>query len=484
MEVVQCREKSQFVQIVLGLITNFTSLGPSMSLGFSAIALPWLLAQDNPYKLSDNQASWFASIASIATPIGCFISGPISDRYGRKIALLSVNVVCILGWLLIVTAYYVQDCQYQLLLFGRVLTGFSTGLSSMPAAVYMAEVSTPKLRGIFITWNAMSFAFGVLLVYLFGWIMQDNWGTTAKICASFPCIGLLMIWIFMVESPSWLVSKNRLDEAKRNVCKLYDTKDCDEKIHEEIETLMTSAQRLNVDVKEKFSFKEFSRPTFFKPFLLISTFFFFQQFSGVFVIVFYAIDIVNEVKISVDPYLAICLIASMRVVGSVVVSIMSKKFGRRPLSLVSGAGMTLSMIAIAAYLIFVQENTITSLSWLPLILLIGYFFLSTLGFLTMPFAMAAEVFPSKVRGVATGLTTCIAYICNFVIVKIYPSMMKGMGNYKLFLFFGSVSLLGTVFVALCLPETKGKTLKEIEEYFDRKHKNIDKNESVKSRMIS
>ncbi|KAK4871608.1 hypothetical protein RN001_015732 [Aquatica leii] len=473
-----CPEKSSFTQIVLGLIANFTSLSPSMSLGFSAIALPWLLAHDNPYKLTKNESSWFASIVSTATPIGCLISGPISDRYGRKTALLNVNVVCALGWLVIVSAFYVQQHQYQLLLLGRVLTGLSSGLCSMPATIYMAEVSTPKLRGMFITWNALTFALGVLLIYLFGSVAQDNWGATAMICAALPCMGLFMTCIYMVESPLWLASKNRLDEAKLSMRKFYNCKECSEKVDAEIEMQLS-----NVDTKEKLSFAEFLRPTFIKPFLLISTFFFFQQFSGVFVIIFYAIDIVNQVKISINPYVAICSIAFVRIIGSVIVSFLNKKFGRRPLSLVSGGGMTVSMIAIAVYLISIQENIIAPMSMLPLTLLIGYIFFCSLGFFTMPFAMAAEVFPSKVRGIGTGLTTCIAYICNFVIIKIYPLVIKKISNYNMFLLFGCVSLLGTMFVALCLPETNGKTLKEIEEYFDKKNKYVG-NESKISQVTN
>lgn len=130
------------------------------------------------------------------------------------------------------------------------------------------------------------------------------------------------------------------------------------------------------------------------------------------------------------------------------------------------------MVALAAYILLVTEehlaeDVIKTLSWLPVALLMMYFFTSTLGFLTMPFAMAAEVFPSKIRGMATGLLTCLAYSFNFVIVKMYPTMIRELGNYKLFFFYGMMGLLGTIFIVVFLPETKGKTLQEIEEYFSR-----------------
>lgn len=100
------------------------------------------------------------------------MSGPISDKYGRKATLLCNNIVCFLGWVVIAIAYHVPEHQYAILITGRLLTGLSTGLASMPAAVYMAEVSSSNLRGMFTTWNATSFSTGILTIYALGWILK------------------------------------------------------------------------------------------------------------------------------------------------------------------------------------------------------------------------------------------------------------------------------------------------------------------------
>ncbi|KAK5638835.1 hypothetical protein RI129_013130 [Pyrocoelia pectoralis] len=460
--------KSTFVQIVLGLIVNFSSLSPSMSLGFSAVALPYLLDTSNPHHLTEGEASWFASVTSIAAPFGCFLSGPISDKFGRKSAIICINVFCFLGWIFITIAYYIQDYQYLLLLIGRFLTGFSAGLSSMPAAVYMAEISTSKLRGMFITWNALCFSLGVVIIYILGWIMTNNWGMIAISSTVFPCACMVMVMVYVVESPSWLIANNRLEEAKASICKLYDAKEHTLEMHEEYETLINSTNTTKTG-RNQFQWRFLLEPVCYRPFILMSTFFLFQQLSGTFVIVFYAIDIVNEVKITIDPYCAIVLIATTRTVASGIVSMMSKRIGRRPLSLASGIGMTICMVVLAVYTICIKKRIIMDdqFDWLPLTFLMAYYFTATLGFLTMPFAMSAEVFPSKVRGLATGMVTSIGYICSFVMVKLYPDMLHyKLGIFPLFLFYAAMSAAGTVFVALRLPETKGKTLSEIEENFN------------------
>lgn len=364
----------------------------------------------------------------------------------------------------------------------------------MPASVYMAEVSSLKLRGVFTTWSAIFFSIGVLTVYVLGYFLKDDWGTIATVTACFPCMGIMLAYFFLPESPPWLITKSRIEDAKNNLCKIYGVKAYTPEVQEEIETLVnhkfkTSSISMKYDNKTFKSqltkkIKYLLKPTCIKPFILILTYFFFQQFSGTFVIVFYAINIVLDAGVKMDPYFAIVMIALTRLISAVLVSFLSKIYGRRPHSIISGASMTICMITLALYLFLIKKGVIgnstqESLSWLPVALLVFYFFASTLGFLTMPFAMAAEVFPGKIRGTATGLISCMGYLFNFVTVKTYPSMVNTMGKDGVFCFYGGMALLGTVFIVLFLPETKGKTLQEIEEYFGKKKGDVSKETELK-----
>lgn len=113
-----------------------------------------------------------ASVASIATPIGCFLSGPISDKLGRKNVLHAVNMVTLAGWLTIGVAFSVTSAQYPLLIVGRLLTGLSTGLVSASPGIYVAEVSSVKWRVVFTTSSGVFFSLGILAVYIFGAIFK------------------------------------------------------------------------------------------------------------------------------------------------------------------------------------------------------------------------------------------------------------------------------------------------------------------------
>lgn len=357
----------------------------------------------------------------------------------------------------------------------------STGLSSVPATVYMAEVSSPKLRGVFTTWNTISFALGVLVIYMFGWCFQDNWAIVALISAAFPCLGILINILLVPESPSWLVAKNRIEEAKNNMCYVFGTKEYVEEVRQEIDTLIKTKTVKNtfttspIIVQLKKKLKLLTKKSFLRPFSIVITFFFFQQFSGTFSIVFYAISIVEDAGIKFDPYLAIVLIGVVRLLSAILLSYITKKIGRRPLSIFSGMGMFICMTILASYILLIEQGKVTesmqdTLMFFPVILLLLYFFTSTLGFLPLPFAFAAEVFPTKVRGLATGLSSGSGYLFNFITVKIYPNMLASMYRQGVFFFYGGVALVGTFFVIFFLPETKGKTLQEIEDYFDGRGK--------------
>ncbi|XP_018565926.1 facilitated trehalose transporter Tret1-like isoform X2 [Anoplophora glabripennis] len=423
-------------------------------------------------------------MASLAAPIGCFLSGPIADKFGRRISILCINVTCFIGWLTIYSAYAAGSNQYLLLLLGRFLTGLSIGLSSAPAIIYMAEVSSSKYRGVFTTWGSIFFSLGILLVYMLGYFLKERWGTMALISCFFPCIGMTFVLFFIPETPSWLVGKNRLEEAKENMCMIFGTKEYHPVVQSEIEGLI-QAKGVKKDTTKKSipeqmlrKVKYLLKPYSLKPFGLVFTYFFFQQLSGTFVIIFYAIDIVRNAGVILDPYITIVMVALTRVVTAVLVGFLSKKFGRRPLSIVSGTGMMLCMFTLACYNLLIDQGRISeslrsNLTLLPLLAVMLYFFTSTLGFLPVPFALAAEYFPTKIRGTASGLLTGCGYIFNFLAVKIYPTMVDSMRSTGVFFFYGCTSLVGTVFLICLLPETRGKTQEEILEYFGNKTNKTD-----------
>lgn len=223
------------------------------------------------------------------------------------------------------------------------------------------------------------------------------------------------------------------------------------------------SKSMDASGKKKSKWRELKKPELYKPLSIMIAFFAFQQFSGIFVIFVYAAQFSREAGVAIDPLLSAVYIGLTRVVTTILMAFISDKFGRKPPAMFSGVGMFLSMMGLAVVAVYPLKDT--TYNWVPAFLLIAFIFSSTLGFLTLPFAMIAEMYPQKTRGFAAGLTICAAYFMSFINIKVYPNLVGTLGNEVIFIFYGVVSLMGVVFVYILLPETKGKTLQEIENLF-------------------
>ena len=325
----------------------------------------------------------------------------------------------------------------------------------MCAQVYIAEAADQSLRGMLVTWTSIFISLGILLVYLLGSLFPQDWQVVAGLCAVVPVISAVVAWL-LPESPVWLAGRGRTAEAEASFLRLRGTN----MPRHELDALMENRQ-VN---SRRATLSDLLRPEVWKPLLILNTFFLFQQLSGVYVIVFYAIDIAKEAGVQTDAYLLSVLIGATRLLCTMAVSYATVRFGRRPLSLLSGVGMTVCMGALTVYL---YQST-TDLAWFSSIILILYILTSTIGFFTMPWAMLGELFPLRFRGLAGGITSCCAYLFSFAVIKIYPQMKHTLGSEGVFCFYGVTALLGTVFVWFCLPETQGKTLDEVELLFTKR----------------
>lgn len=201
----------------------------------------------------------------------------------------------------------------------------------------------------------------------------------------------------------------------------------------------------------------------YKPLLIMIGFFFFQQCSGIVVVIVFAAQIATRAGVSADPLLVAVFVGVARIITTFFMGMIFEKWGRRPAGIVSATGMTICMMLLASngWWPVIGEH-VPLLSVFAIVLHIIF---STMGLLTLPFFMISEVFPQRVRGSANGFTLCVGLLFSFSVVKLYPTMEAWIGTANCFAFFGAISLLGVAFIYFIVPETKGRTLLEIENYF-------------------
>jgi len=312
-----------------------------------------------------------------------------------------------------------------------------------------------------------------VLVYVLGYIFPDNWRLVAGIIICFPLVSTIASWLLLPESPMWLMSRGRDVEAEAAMRRIRGIPwgiSRQKNLEQDTEKMITPGAQQDTSSGWKGTLIFLKRPEAYKPLLIMNAFFFFQQFSGVFVLIFYAVTIAKEAGVNFDSYMAAVMIGVSRLIMTVVISFASRRYGRRVLCNVSGVCMTLSVSGLTLYLTLTHDHILTEATygWWPIMALMMFILSSTVGFLTLPWAMIGEVFPVKIRGLASGVTTCMAYVFSFVVLKMYPEMKHMWGNHGLFTFYSIISVTGTICMYVCLPETRDRTLQEIEEHFRSK----------------
>jgi MFS family permease len=193
-------------------------------------------------------------------------------------------------------------------------------------------------------------------------------------------------------------------------------------------------------------------------------FFSIQQLSGIFVIFIYAAQFSEQAGVSIDVLLSAVIIGFIRLCVTLAIAFISDKLGRRPLAITSSCGMFICMLGLTLCTVFHTNQT--SFYWLPTVILFSFIVSGSFGILTLPFAMVAELYPQRLRGFGAGITISFAYLLSFIHVKTFPFLFTIFGNTLIFSFYALVSLIGIIFSTLILPETKGKTLQELEKLFE------------------
>lgn len=203
-------------------------------------------------------------------------------------------------------------------------------------------------------------------------------------------------------------------------------------------------------------------PQVLKPLLIINVFNVMQVMSGTYIVVFYAVDVIAGMGDNLfDTFLAAVLTSGVRFIFTVIASVLLAIIGRRPLALISGIGTAVFAIAIGTFIYLFSGQA----SYIPAVLVLLYVAANTIGFMILPGVMLGELYPVRVRGLAGGLTFMVFHITIFTTIKMFPFMKHELGTHGVFWLFGGTSVIACVFLYLMLPETKGRTLGQIEDYF-------------------
>lgn len=428
---------------------------------FGAVSIGLVLGYSNPALLDHDlmrvlqhdkeKQAWFGSLVNIGAILGCPISAVFVGKLGRKTTMMLCTLPMSAGWFLIV-----YGSEYILVFCGRILTGIAMGMTSVVVPMYVAEVARPEHRGILGAGFQLFVTIGILGVYTLG--IPLNWNWLAVVCLSVSTVNALLL-LYIPDTPRWYISQNERGLAFESLAWLLGSNENLDDEYNEIERNLTSQST------EEIKIRDFAEPGIYRPMLISFGLMFFQQMSGINAVVFYSSSIFSNAGFSSNPLIPTIIIGAVLVGANFLSCLLMDRAGRRVLLLLSGIFMTLSVTVLGVYYYLADVRKFENLSWLSLISVLVFVVSFSFGWGPIPWLVTSEIVPAKARGIIFGLATSISWALAFLITKEFQHMVDSMHSYGAFWFFGAFCLAGFVFVALFMPETKGRSLEEIQEDF-------------------
>ncbi|KAI5349615.1 hypothetical protein L3X38_002504 [Prunus dulcis] len=412
--------------------------------GYSA---PTQSAIREDLNLSLAQFSMFGSILTIGAMLGAITSGRIADFLGRKGAMRMSASFCITGWLAIFFSKGALSLD-----IGRFFTGYGIGVFSYVVPIFIAEIAPKNLRGALTTLNQLMIVTGASVAFVIGTII--SW-TTLALTGIVPCIFLLVGLWFVPESPRWLAKIGHEKEFQIALQRLRgkhaDISDEMAEIQEYIVTLQSLPKAKLLDLFKS----EHISSVIIGVGLMV-----FQQFGGINGIGFYASQTFEEAGISskTGTIAYACVQVPITMVGAMLID----KSGRRPLIMVSATGTFLGCF-LAGTSFFLKGYGLL-LDWVPIIAVSGvltYIASFSIGMGAVPWVIMSEIFPIHVKGASGSLVVLVNWLGAWAISYTYNFLMSWSSSGTYYIYSG-FSLLTILFVAKLVPETKGKTLEEIQ----------------------
>ncbi|KAF0896826.1 hypothetical protein E2562_028123 [Oryza meyeriana var. granulata] len=416
-----------------------------VSIGYSA---PTQSKIREDLQLSLSEYSVFGSIITIGAMIGAVVSGHLADIAGRKGAMRTSALVCIVGWLAIFFAQGAVSLD-----FGRFCTGFGVGVFSYVVPVFIAEIAPKALRGGLTTLNQLLVCTGLSVTYIVGTMV--TW--RMLVIAGFaPSVILIVGLFFIPESPRWLAKVGRQKEFEIALQRLRG-KDADVSIEAaEIKEFIETIENFpKAGVQDLFN-RAYIRPVVVGVGLMV-----FQQFVGINGILFYASETFVSAGFAsgdLGTILMGCIQAPITAVGALLMD----RSGRRPLLLISTSGLLIGslMSAISFYLkihgIFLDQVPIIALTGI-----LVYIASFSIGMGAVPWVIMSEIFPINIKGIGGSFVTLVNWSGSWAVSFAFNFFMSWSSSGTFFLF-TLVCAMAILFIVKVVPETKGKTLEEIQ----------------------
>uniref|UniRef100_A0A8C1YE66 Solute carrier family 2 member 6 n=1 Tax=Cyprinus carpio TaxID=7962 RepID=A0A8C1YE66_CYPCA len=454
-----------FLAVFSAVLGNFTF---GFALVFPSPVIPQLQKGEDPRLQMDiHQISWFGSVFTLGAAFRGISAMVLNDRVGRKISIMLSGVPSVVGLLVMGAAQ-----NFWMLLWARFLTGIAGGITAGSIPVSYLGCSF----GVLGSCPQITAVFGSLALYALGLDLPWRW---LAVAGEIPVVIMIILLCFMPTSPRYHVMKGNRAKAVKSLEWLRGPSS-------DYLTEFNKIERsINSQVKGGAKWSDLKKPLYYKP-ILISVFMrFLQQMTGITPILVYLEPIFLMTAISLELKYDAALVGVVRLMSVVIAASLMDKAGRKALLFTSGFLMYIATLSMTMYThktpcshgnLTVTEGLKSTyggstgpafdpITLIPLISSMVIIFGYAMCWGPITLLLMSEILPLGARGVASGLCVGVSWITAFILTQLFMHVVEAYGLFAPFLFFCVVSVVNIIFTAKCVPETKGRTLEEIKNYF-------------------
>ncbi|KOC63719.1 Facilitated trehalose transporter Tret1 [Habropoda laboriosa] len=416
-------------------------------LGWSAPSVEIL---KDKYSYNEFSTNVIAAVFPLGAALGMPVIPFLIDKIGRKWTMMALVPAFLLGWIFIAAGV----SELTLLIIGRLITGACGGMFCVVAPMYSAEISEKQIRGTLGVFFQLLLVVGILYAYCCGY--SRNVIVTSALCGAAPII-FACIMIFMPESPLYYLSKDN-EEAARKSMRFF--RGPDHSVDAEISAFKEQVEKSR---RHTVTISIFKKKPVMRTMGVAFGLMFAQQFSGINAIIFYCETIFRQTGVDMDPLLQMVIVAIVQVVACVASAALIDQLGRKLLMLISCGVMCCCLVALGFFFILKSNNAQAAddLFWLPLFSACLYMLAFCLGAGPIPWAYMGEIFPTKLKGIASSSAAFFNWTLAFIVTVSFSSVVNAIGIAAAFFFFAVICGLSVAFVVFFMVETKGKTFAEI-----------------------
>ncbi|CAG9858886.1 unnamed protein product [Phyllotreta striolata] len=443
--------KGTFPQILAVITGSLVALSDGMQYGWSSPALPILFSPDSPLKVTKLQGEWLETCVMVGAFCGLWLTMFLVDSIGRKRSILLAAFMSVCIWVVIAVAP-----RIEYVLVARALSGAVGNTAFVATPMYVAEIADQKVRGFLSSLIYLMMLVGILVIYT---VMPYTTFYVHCIIGIVITVTQLIIFPFMPESPYYLIYKNKEEEAKKSLIRLRGgTKNIDKELAE-IKTAIARQKEERGRIQDLFLIPS-NRKAMIIMIILNSA----QHFSSISVLLMNLHSILEQGgSLYMEPSTTGIVFALIMLLAASGASLFIDRFGRRSLLIFSSLATGICLMALAVFFTFKNAGYDTlSISWIPIVSVMLYALVFKVGLGLVPIVLTAELFPAKMKAYGMTLSDGVYVVAAIFSIQVYQRLNDSFGIEYPFYVFSICCYLTALFTYFIIPETKGKSLEEIQ----------------------